>query len=489
MRIAMLHEGTYPYYKGGVSTWAHNLISSLKEIEFTLISLTTKPLRKPVYRPPPNIKGLLQIPLWGTELTGEHLKEISVADFIKLNAKTDEKDVKEKFLPHFKTFLKEIKVGGKDPEALGEALSEMRKFLSTHSHRKTFRSKHIWDAICEEFIEDELYSTIKTSFLIHFASVIRHVMRMFSYKYPEADLYHSSAAALCGLIGVVKKIRDGVPYIVTEHGVYFRERMLDVYPEMSIPEKILWMNMFKAVTLVNYYYADRIFPVCDFNIEWEIEFGVPKWKIEKIYNGVDIERFKPMEVEVEPGVKPIVVMTRIEKLKDVLNVIEAMGYIVKEVPEAVCEIYGPVNDEKYFGTCLRKMRGLGLEERVRFMGPTDRPELAYNRAEVVVQPSLSEGFPFTVIEAMACGKPVVATDVGGVREAIGGAGIVVPPRAPKDLAKAVTTILADDFLRRELGRKARERVLELFTYERFIEEYRRVYLEMVSEAKAAGFEG
>jgi len=486
MRVAILHEGTYPYYKGGVSVWTHNLVRSLKDFEFLILSLTTKPFRKPIFQPPPNVQQILQIPMWGTEMVGEHLKEVTVWDLIRLNARTNDYDVREKFVPHLRKFLEEIKVGGRDPEAIGEALSEMQKFLSAHSHVKTFKSMYVWNAIREEILEDELYSSIRTSFMISLASILRHIMRMFSYQYPDADVYHSSAAALCGLIGVVKKIRDETPYMVTEHGVYFRERMLDVYPEMTMPEKILWMNMFKAITLVNYYYADRILPVCEFNIEWESEFGIPKDKIEVIYNGVDVQKFRPIEVDVEEGVRPIVVMTRIEKLKDILNVIEAMHYVGREVSEAVCEIYGPVNDERYFNLCKRRVEELGLEEHVRFMGPTDTPELAYNRAEVVVHPSLSEGFPFVVIEAMACGKPVVAADVGGVKEAVGDAGVVVPPRAPKDLADAVVGLMEDEKLRIEIGDRARERVLSLFTYERFIEDYRRIYLEIASEARARG---
>jgi len=232
--------------------------------------------------------------------------------------------------------------------------------------------------------------------------------------------------------------------------------------------------------LVNYHYADRILPVCEFNIKWETEFGIPRRKVEVIYNGVDVERFRPMEVEVK-GARPIVVMSRIEKLKDILNMIEAMEYVSSEAPEVKCEIYGPIVDEKYFKACLRRAYELKVLDKILFMGSTDKPEIAYNRAEAVVQPSLSEGFPFTIIEAMSCGKPVVATSVGGVKEAIADAGIVVPPRSPRDLADAILRLHGDEDLRKRLGERARERVLKLFSRRRFIEEYRRLYLEVVSE--------
>lgn len=485
MKIVMLNEGTYPYYKGGVSTWAHVLISGLKEFDFVAVALTTKTLLKTRYPNPPNLRYVMNIPLWGTECLGEHLREFTVRRLIKLSAQTREDDVKEDFVPYFRTFLREAKMGGRDPEAIGEALANMHKFLLNHSFRKVFRSAHVWKAFLDEMIEDELYSNMRISYMLKLSHVIRHLLRILAYDYPEATLYHSSASGLCGLIGVIKKVESETPYIVTEHGVYFRERLLDVYSELNPPEKILWLNLFRAIALVNYYYADRILPVCEFNVMWETEFGIPRRKVEVIYNGVDVDRFKPMDVEVK-GVRPIVVMSRIEKLKDILNVIEAMEYISKEAPEIKCEIYGPIVDEKYFNACLRRAYQLKVLDKISFMGSTDKPEIAYNRAEVVIQPSLSEGFPFTVIEAMSCGKPVVATNVGGIKEAIADTGIVVPPRSPRDLADAVLRLHGDEDLRKKLGDRARERVLKLFSRRRFIEEYRRLYLEIVSEYGAGG---
>jgi len=480
MRVVMLNEGTYPYYKGGVSTWAHTLISSLNEFNFIAITLTTKPLLKTLYPNPPNLRYVMNIPLWGTERLGEHLREFSIWRSIKLSIGTHEDDIRENFVPYFKIFLREAKLGGRDPEAMGDALVNMHKFLLNHSFRKTFRSAHVWKAFLDEIIEDEFYSNARISYILKLSHVIRHLFRILAYDYPEANLYHSSASGLCGLIGVVMKLESETPYIVTEHGVYFRERLLDVYSELNLPEKIFWLNLFRAIALVNYHYADRILPVCEFNIKWETEFGIPRRKVEVIYNGVDVERFRPIEVEVE-GARPIVVMSRIEKLKDILNMIEAMEYVSREAPEVKCEIYGPIVDEKYFKACLRRAYELKVLDKILFMGSTDKPEIAYNRAEAVVQPSLSEGFPFTVIEAMSCGKPVVATNVGGVKEAIADAGIVVPPRSPRDLADAILRLHGDEDLRKRLGERARERVLKLFSRRRFIEEYRRLYLEVVSE--------
>jgi len=89
--------------------------------------------------------------------------------------------------------------------------------------------------------------------------------------------------------------------------------------------------------------------------------------------------------------------------------------------------------------------------------------------------SISEGFPYTVIEAMTCGRPCVATDVGGVNEAVADAGIIVPPRSPESLAQACLTLLQDAPQRRRLGAAARMRALEYFTVDRAISAFDEIY--------------
>lgn len=479
----MLCEGTYPYFKGGVSVWTHNLISSLKEFEFIVVSIIANPFYEPMYKPPKNVIKLISVPLWGTELVREYAEGVGIKETIVRSWKTKERSIKTEFIPHLKTLLEEIKHGGRNPKLIGECLYEMHAFLSKRDYKKVFRSKAVWNIIREHLIEDPLYRHIKTSSLIDMARIIQHLLRILAYKYPEVDLCHSSAAAFCGIPAVITKIENNTPYILTEHGVYFRERMLDaVRMTDKLVERIFWVNFYKAIATLNYYYADKLLPVCNFNVNWELELGVPTSKVEVIYNGVNIEKFKPIDLKLD-DIPRIVMIGRIDKLKDIVNLIEAMVYVVKEFKDAVCEIYGPVDDEEYFELCKELVKQLKLEKNVLFMGATNKPEIAYNRATIVVQPSLSEGFPFSVVEAMACGKPVVATDVGGVKEALGEAGVIVPPRSPKDLAEAIIALLKDEKTRDEIGRKARERAEKLFSYQRFIEDYKRVYIEVISERR------
>ena len=105
----------------------------------------------------------------------------------------------------------------------------------------------------------------------------------------------------------------------------------------------------------------------------------------------------------------------------------------------------------------------------------------FQQADVVVNASVSEAFPYAVVEAMLTGAAVVATDVGGVREAIGETGLLVHPRDPigdgrSDRARCSRR----EDQREQLGRQARERALRWFTEERFVQEYRASYAQLVN---------
>lgn len=480
MRVLILTEGTYPYFRGGVSTWTHNLLMNLDEFRFIVVALVANPYVSLAYKLPGNVERVVMFPLWGVEVIGEYLSP-SVRDASKPKPPTQA--LKGDFIPNLRVLISEIKNGGRRPKVLGEALYRLHEFLTRYDYKAAFKDEETWRAFIDELALDPLYSRLKAAYLIRAGRIIQHILRVLTLEIPMVDLCHSSVASLCGVLAVIHKIRYGTPYLLTEHGVFFRERLLDLVAEAKdLIDKYFWLNLCRSVVRLNYFYADKILPVCGFNVDWEVEFDVPRGRIEVIYNGVDIERFRPIP-QLESESPLIVVMARIDKLKDLTNMIEAMDYIVGEIPDASCEIFGPIDDEEYYRVCLDLVDKLDLNGHVRFMGLTTTPEVEYNRAKVVVQPSISEGFPFAVVEAMACGKAVVATDVGGVREALEGCGIVVPARSPKALGEAVVKVLRDEKLRVGLGLKARRKAVERFSYRRFLTEYRRVYIEAVSKRK------
>ena len=141
----------------------------------------------------------------------------------------------------------------------------------------------------------------------------------------------------------------------------------------------------------------------------------------------------------------------------------------------------PKGNEWYHERCLALVDDLGVAENVIFAGFTSSPAAAYYEGDLSVLSSISEGFPYSVIEPMMCGIPVVGTNVGGVQEAVGDCGFVVEPRNPREFADACIYLMEDRARARALGGRARERALGHFTLEMcnqgFLEIYRQVTIE------------
>jgi len=113
------------------------------------------------------------------------------------------------------------------------------------------------------------------------------------------------------------------------------------------------------------------------------------------------------------------------------------------------------------------------------MGPKSEPHLIFPEGDLSILTSISEGFPYTVIESMSCGIPVVATDVGGVKEALDeGSGFICKPKNHEEIGQRVIQLLQNEELRFQMGEHARKRVVENFTLKNFIEQYEEVYQQV-----------
>jgi glycosyltransferase involved in cell wall biosynthesis len=141
-------------------------------------------------------------------------------------------------------------------------------------------------------------------------------------------------------------------------------------------------------------------------------------------------------------------------------------------------LYGSAaaGNEEYLARCLALHRSLRLEQGVTFEGYAESTSAAFADADLVVLSSISEGFPYSTLEAMLCGRPVVATGVGGIREQVSSScGRIVRPRDPQALGEAILDLLGDGEAWALLARAARDRVASLFTIEQFRATHRELY--------------
>ena len=491
--IGFLTEGTYPFLGGGVSTWSQLLISGLSQVDFYILAATARPEASLRYPLPSNVKGLTQIAFWGLESneTGEQHRDIP--ELISQKRKTTEKIIDKLFLPHFRYFVRRLlqsHIDG-DWDELGDALVGMALFLRDYNYGVTLHSLPVWNTFLEEILTafpDDAPQSALASPSIYDAKfslqLLTALLRPLSIFPPRVQLFHATITSTVTLIGIVEKIRRNTPLLLTEHGIYLRERSIDIGANhvFSYFQKYLLIRLSEIVSRLSYHYADLITPVCHFNGKWETYLGADDHKIRVIYNAIDTDRFiprpKPPEYENAPTV---VMVANVTPVKDVMTLIRAAQLVRDEIPDVKFMVYGSLSaDKAYAEACQSLIQGLSLSDVVTLAGRHPHPELVFPAGDISVLTSISEAFPFTVLESMSCARPVVATDVGGVAEALGDAGIIVPPRSPERVAEAIIRLLKDVSLRLALGQRSRERVLSYFQIKHLLNGYQDVYNELRS---------
>jgi len=303
---------------------------------------------------------------------------------------------------------------------------------------------------------------------------------------PQVDLCHATSNGLAILPGLGAYWTYGTPLVVSEHGIYLRERYLsfDAKTYTSAVRRIM-LSFFKHLTWCGYQVASAMAPGSQYNCQWLEANGCDPARIRPIYNGVDAANF--IRSTSEPEEPTLVWLGRIDPLKDVETLLHTFDRVRRVMPNARLRIFGTASKENqgYLQLCENLAINLGLGDSATFEGHVESVLDAYHAGHVVLLTSISEGFPYTLIEAMAAGKPTIATDVGGVREATGGAGIIVPPQNPDQMAEACLILLRDASLRELVGRAARERILSRFTLEQSLVLFGDLYREVTGGLSSA----
>ncbi|MDA8379680.1 MAG: GT4 family glycosyltransferase PelF [Actinomycetota bacterium] len=529
LHVALTSEGTYPHFKGGVSTWCHTLISQMPEVDFTLWALMMNPYVSEQYELPSNVVDFVGVPMWGIEEPAEYTRAIPASRMVGLSRTTTEHRVAEGFPVLLEELMREIGSVAFDPYRFASLLLRMHEWFEENDYRATFRSRSTWEiakaVLLETNVSDvgapgsDLATLLSSEELRRspergptFAEArerfrgLRHVERpeegsmerdahlptlndateglrwLYRLLMPvntpivQADVFHSSAAAFCGIPALLSKLSYGTPFLLTEHGVYMREQYLAIgrygYPYHL---KKFIIQMIAAVSRTCFAFADQVSPVCHYNSRWELRNGVDASRLRVIYNGVDPAVYTPRPVR-RPAAPTVVTLARIDPLKDLETYLAVADEVRRQVPDVQFLHWGPAVDAEYNDKIRALHKKLKLEGIVHFLGVTEDPSGAINQGDVVVLTSISEAFPYTVVEALMCGKPVVATDVGGVREALDGTGTLTRPGDVGALAEGIVRFLRmDRESRAVLSTQCRDRALRYFTVSAAVEAYRSTY--------------
>ncbi len=217
--------------------------------------------------------------------------------------------------------------------------------------------------------------------------------------------------------------------------------------------------------------------------------GAPR--VETLYNGVDLEAFHPVagnflheKFGIAPNTPVIGYVGMLTERKGVEYLVTAMQTIHRKHTDARLVLIGDSapRDADYVRKIEDMIGSLGLGEVVHFTGPLDDVRPALQSLDLVVLPSLEERCSRTLIEALACARPCVATEVGGSPEIVvdGLNGLLVPPKDPPAIATACLRLLSSPDLRVQMGTRGRRRAEELFDIRANVERAGHIYLEAAS---------
>ena len=225
-----------------------------------------------------------------------------------------------------------------------------------------------------------------------------------------------------------------------------------------------------------------------------ISHNYPSEKLVHITNSVDVEQFKPADTSNEKESKSICFVGRLEEQKGLEYLVKALDIVRKK--EGTVKLF-LVGDGELRSHLETLSAGLKLQNHVFFVGKTDDVLFYYRTARIFALPSISEVLPLSLLEAMSCGLPVIATTTGGNREIldphyagekipvsqflIGECGVLVNPEDVEGLARALLMLLQDESLTNKLGERARSYVQQNYGLDRVIGQYRALYSGLAGE--------
>lgn len=283
------------------------------------------------------------------------------------------------------------------------------------------------------------------------------------------DVVHLNSSK-AGVIGSIAAAHAGVPKIVyTVHGFAFNE---------AVAAWKKWLYWLAEKYFVRYKHA-LIF-ISEFDRRTSASLGLPNQKqLVTIHNGVNppalLQRPPARQALGLPADKVIIgSIANFYPTKDLVTMVRAVGIISQQQPDIHFALIGDGIERHALEAEIKRLE---LVDRVTLCGQHPQPGRYLSAFDVYVCSSVKEGFPFSILEAMAAGLPVVSTNVGGIPEMItnGGTGVLVEPKNPPALADAITSLLSDKNRADRLGRQAQQEVREKFSLERMVKETEKVY--------------
>ncbi|WP_051711268.1 GT4 family glycosyltransferase PelF [Andreprevotia chitinilytica] len=489
--VCLLLEGTFPYVSGGVSSWVNQIIRGFPELKFGIVFLGSRPedYGDMKYALPDNVVYLTVHFMHGdSRLTRSQ------------PAPRPGNPVLFQNVAEAHTAFQSPHLAGGKPGAVNALLGDL--LSGTLKHDDFLYSETAWD-----FIRDQYRARSTDPSFVDYFWTIRAMhtpiwtLADIARKLPPARAYHTVSTGYAGFLGALLTRLTGKPLLLSEHGIYTKERKIDLYQSEWIRDnrnvferevtqvsyfRGVWIRFFEVMGKLCYDHANRIVALYETNRLRQVHDGAPPEKTLNIPNGIDLPRLGPL-IHQRPAEIPQVLclIGRVVPIKDIKTFIRAMRTVVNRLPAAEAWIAGPEDESpEYAEECRNLVASLGLTDKVKFLGFQKIPELL-PKIGLGVLSSISEALPLVLLEGFAAGVPAVTTDVGSCRQliyglgpedqALGAAGRVVKVADAQGLAEAAVELLGNSEAWHAAQRAGVERVSRYYTQTMMFDAYRTLY--------------
>lgn len=466
MRICIIAEGCYPYVVGGVSGWVHNMIKTFPEQEFILLTIiANRDLSgRFAYELPENVTEVYELYLedadWGS-VNKRHKTRLNQKEYHALRSLILNHEVE---------------------------WDEMFDFFRNHqiSINQLLMGEDFYHAVLDCY-NLQYPDIVFSDFLWTMRSMYLPLFLAMSMEIPKADVYHAVATGYAGILGCMGKHFHNGQLILSEHGIYTREREEELIKAEWVQRlyKKIWIRQFKKMSQVAYEKADVVTSLYQHAKELQIELGCPKEKIAITPNGIEYKKMENLQ-----GIQPenegfihIGAILRVTPIKDVKTMIQAFAYAKRRCPQLKLWIMGPYDeDPEYAAECFKMVETMRIPD-VEFTGRIQVTDYL-GWMDMTILTSISEGQPLTILESFAARVPVIATDVGnckgllyGEDDEFGNAGILTHIMNIEEISHAMVYLAQNPEIRRQMGEVGYQRLMRKYKIEDMKKTYEKIYRE------------
>lgn len=472
MKICIVAEGCYPYVVGGVSGWINSMINAFPTVDFEILAIISDRSQsgKFQYTLPDNVTAVYEAYLDDVDWKGDRRRS------------RRKRLTKQEYAA-----LRSVVLGANTEwEVLFDLFQQKKVAIDDILMGEDFFH------IVEECYEKNYSQIVFADFLWTMRSIYLPLFLILHTQIPKADIYHCVATGYAGVLGGLAKHLYGCGLIVSEHGIYTREREEEILKATWVNGiyKNIWIEQFRKMSRLAYDSADIVTALYGHAKELQIELGCPAYKIDLTPNGINLKNFEglPGKSAEEQDYIQIGAVLRVAPIKDVKTMIRAFAFAKKEVPNLRLYIMGPTDeDEEYAKECFELVEVLQIPD-VIFTGRINVKDYL-GRMDFTILTSISEGQPLTILESYAAKKPVIATDVGNCKallfgeegDELGTAGILTHIMNTQEIAEAMIKLAKGKNLRESMGEVGYARVSAYYRVEQMRQKYNDLYKDALGK--------